>query len=1239
MSLIFSGILAQTNTHGKIRNNNYDLITTDLGVDNVFIGKQAYCDFYSRDITAVVRNYGTDPVANFNVSIFRNGIEITSISNTETLYPGEFIDIYETSAVSLSNSDSTYIMACVDLQNDQNPGNDCYEKAVPAIVDSSLCHPEYIHGVNSGGFINYLDINGSFVYPPQQNEYWRELYGFCAEVYPAINEIKLIAESDGVYVSGWIDFNSDHQLSGDEQVLDCGFLEFAWQEYSFQFAIPPCIHDRNLKMRIRTNTAGCPDHPCDTLFSGYTVDFMVNNAGAACGFDVSLDTVLIPGSLIEASEIIPAAVVGNPNCANSNVFGADVRITRNSELVYYSYEDEIVLCADSSASIQFEHWQADTGNYACKICTHSAEDNYLGDNCKTVNFGVVTEKIFDLKVYLEGPFVGIEMGAALNINGFIPVSQPYNTPPWNYSGNESVPAIPNSDIVDWVLVELRETAGDASQAFKENVVATQAGFILKDGSIVSVDGASPLQFDITVNHKLYAVVHHRNHLSVISGNELTENGGVYSYDFSTGSSQALGNSLAHKEIGPGVWGMVSGDGNANGQVDNVDKNDIWVPQAGLSGYYAGDFSMNGQVDNADKIDLWSVNSGRSSQAPGGWACGDPLFDPRDGELYSTVVIGAQCWMAKNLNTGLMIPGTQTMSDDGVIEKYCYDNDPANCDSYGGLYQWGEAMTYENVPNVQGICPPVGGWHIPDDDQWKILEGMADSQYGVGNPIWDQLNARGFDVGLNLKSTSAWGGNGNGADLYGFTGWPAGERLADGVFINMGGVGNWWTSTPYDQNDTYIRYFHYLSDLSVRNWFEKSRGFSLRCVLDSIYNQPPAPPSDPLPPDNAQDEPVDTQLSWICSDPENDPLTFDVYFGTVDPPPYAGQVALPAFDPGQLDYMMQYFWKIVAYDIYGNFTEGPVWSFTITPNLPPVQPYNPSPPDNATDQPTDVQLSWQCSDPENDPLSYDVYFGDANPPPLVSPMQASPSFDPGSLDFNNQYYWKIIAHDNYWNMTESPLWTFTTLTGWLCGDPLVDTRDGRIYSTVQIGTQCWMAENLNYGIFLEGYIDQADNSIPEKYCLYDEPAKCDEYGGLYQWPEAMQYSFTPGVQGLCPDGWYLPADQEWCTLEQFVDPTITCSSQWWRGVDGGGKLKETGYAHWSIPNTGATNSSGFTALPGGFWDHVNTIFDGDHINGLWWTSTDSGGYTPWMRMLSYNKSQIYRYKNANLMGYSVRCVRD
>ncbi len=218
-----------------------------------------------------------------------------------------------------------------------------------------------------------------------------------------------------------------------------------------------------------------------------------------------------------------------------------------------------------------------------------------------------------LKAFLEGPFSGTEMGTALNSNNMIPLNHPYSGSPWYYGGSEYVTSIPNTDVVDWVLVELRQTNGPASTATSGKRIARQAGFILKNGNIVKTDGSGMLHFDVTITQNLYVVVWHRNHLAIMSSGPLSNVGDTYSWDFTTGSGQAYGTD-AQKNLG-GVYGMYAGDGDANGKVETADKSNVWSVQVGRTGYKSGDFDMNSQVMNQDKNELWVPNVGKNSQVP------------------------------------------------------------------------------------------------------------------------------------------------------------------------------------------------------------------------------------------------------------------------------------------------------------------------------------------------------------------------------------------------------------------------------------------------------------------------------------------------------------------------------------------------------------------------------------------------------------------------------------------------
>jgi len=208
----------------------------------------------------------------------------------------------------------------------------------------------------------------------------------------------------------------------------------------------------------------------------------------------------------------------------------------------------------------------------------------------------------------------------------------------------------------------------------------------------------------------------------------------------------------------------------------------------------------------------------------------------------------------------------------------------------------------------------------------------------------------------------------------------------------------------------------------------------------------------------------------------------------------------------------------------------------------------------------------------------------------------------------------------------------TLPAFTCGTTLTDTRDGKTYNTVLIGTQCWFAQNLNVGTKILGTANQTNNGVLEKYCYNDDENNCNIYGGLYQWDEAMQYVTTEGAQGICPTGWHLPTDAEWTTLTDYLDGLSVA----------GGKMKETGSTHWATPNTGATNNSGFTALPGGNREgnvNLNGNFNYLTVIGYFWSSSQSGDTNAWNWALVYSNEYVYRSGSFKTYGFSARCLKN
>ena len=229
-----------------------------------------------------------------------------------------------------------------------------------------------------------------------------------------------------------------------------------------------------------------------------------------------------------------------------------------------------------------------------------------------------------------------------------------------------------------------------------------------------------------------------------------------------------------------------------------------------------------------------------------------------------------------------------------------------------------------------------------------------------------------------------------------------------------------------------------------------------------------------------------------------------------------------------------------------------------------------------------------------------------------------------------------------NICGNSIYTDLAVTVFACGDQYIDARNSQTYNTVSIGTQCWLGENLNVGIRINGTNSQTDNDTIEKYCYNDIEDNCNIYGGLYQWDEMMQYVETQdeGVQGICPDGWYLPTDNQWCGLLWSVNSGgVSCEAIGWIGTDAGGNLKETGTTHWIAPNTGATNSSGFTALPGGERDTIGSFSNLGYWGSCWSTKWGEWPDHRYYHGLFNNDQRVLHDFYPRDYGFSVRCLRD
>ncbi|AXJ01186.1 major paralogous domain-containing protein [Cyclonatronum proteinivorum] len=201
----------------------------------------------------------------------------------------------------------------------------------------------------------------------------------------------------------------------------------------------------------------------------------------------------------------------------------------------------------------------------------------------------------------------------------------------------------------------------------------------------------------------------------------------------------------------------------------------------------------------------------------------------------------------------------------------------------------------------------------------------------------------------------------------------------------------------------------------------------------------------------------------------------------------------------------------------------------------------------------------------------------------------------------------------------------------CRSTTITDIDGNTYRTVSIGDQCWMAENLNTSRYRDG------SAIPNvrgntdwtrlnsgAWAYYrNRRSNGRTYGKLYNWHAVNDR------RGLCPEGWRVPSDRDWTILEDNLGG---------RNI-AGGKLKSTGTQHWRSPNTGATNESAFSALPGGWRSDNIRSFSNLGSNGLWWSSSEDSTDYAWLRVLDHGDASVSRGNGNKGYGFSVRCVGD
>lgn len=334
-----------------------------------------------------------------------------------------------------------------------------------------------------------------------------------------------------------------------------------------------------------SNVVNLHSYSIDIYFDDSIIDFQQVTGGTFLSKNSSYSTFL--GTQPSANRIT------NSFSVDEAILGGGLTVSGSGKL--FSVTFQIISAGTSSINI------TDT----------ELRDQFNNEISSTSSSGEVKVPIsINTRVFLQGSFYSNSMTTYLNTQGVIPLHQPYNTVPWNYAGTESVSSgffTNHPNIVDWILVELR------SGTSVNTLVDRKAGFITSSGEVVGIDGNS-LLYLMQPKNNYYIVIYHRNHLSIMSSVNTQLDYISTLYNYTDSQTKAYGNN-SMIDLGNGFFGMIAGDANGNGQVQNNDSESIWKLEYGQAGYNNGDFNLNGQVQNNDRETYWRSNFGKGSQVP------------------------------------------------------------------------------------------------------------------------------------------------------------------------------------------------------------------------------------------------------------------------------------------------------------------------------------------------------------------------------------------------------------------------------------------------------------------------------------------------------------------------------------------------------------------------------------------------------------------------------------------------
>jgi uncharacterized protein (TIGR02145 family) len=594
----------------------------------------------------------------------------------------------------------------------------------------------------------------------------------------------------------------------------------------------------------------------------------------------------------------------------------------------------------------------------------------------------------------------------------------------------------------------------------------------------------------------------------------------------------------------------------------------------------------------------------------------------DGNGYFTVEISEHTWLASNLKTtrfqnGDDIPLVSSipawLATESAAMTY-YDNDVANADTFGALYNW------YAVNDDRNLCPV--GFFPPTTKDWQYIRSELGDTLAGGK--------------MKVNGTAFWKPeNKGGTNESGFSALPEGGLWEDGRYKERYTMGSWWAIE--DITEEVGRIFSIASgDEDLFDWsFYKTTGLSVRCLKDN---------SAPF--IKVQDVFIENQPVNLSTDMPSEVLISD--FSNE----YTLRMVLENTGRDIKRTDNQRIWIAVTFSDYTQDTDDTLFSdagsdaeLHYKEEFGQVEDFHPDSYLDSWVAAYEMQMleTWE----RNTTKEVSIRFHSG----VRSDMQL---FVRAAVYVNERYYRDPEINTSAYE----DAFGYPAYRAWFSFQPdasgtFADTRDSRTYEWVKIGNQVWMAENLAY-LTAVSPSSESSTTAPLYYVFDYEGTSVsdarntedfDLYGVLYNWAAAMNGDASSdgnpsGVQGICPDGWHLPSDNEWQDLELELGMDLEeVNTIGIRGTDEGSKLKSTD--GWNTLQ--GTNSSGFNCLPAGCRNEEYAGFNSSLTDldqsAYFYTSTESDASTAWFRGLSDSHQKVERLDSNKGNGFSIRCVKD